>query len=177
MPPPYFVGAPTPKQGAHHESIRALWELKWKKRVSLLALLLLLAVISCGEWQRGTRTLLTKASHRPVSASTPSWKASWKISRRYSITSRRTTSRPPTTSNPTPPPSSPSPSASNASPKTPKNSATSPPPATYTSAPPACTAPPGSPAPSHPGRSWPGSATRPSSTRAPHTWTRPSPST
>ncbi len=34
MPSPYFVGAPTPKQGAHHESIRALWELKWKKRVS-----------------------------------------------------------------------------------------------------------------------------------------------
>ncbi|GAB7355304.1 hypothetical protein MBLNU459_g5839t1 [Dothideomycetes sp. NU459] len=32
---PYFVGEPTPKQGAHHESIRALWELKWKKKATL----------------------------------------------------------------------------------------------------------------------------------------------
>ncbi|OCL14476.1 yellowish-green 1-like protein [Glonium stellatum] len=35
MPPPYFVGEPTPKQGAHHESINALWEIKWKKRATL----------------------------------------------------------------------------------------------------------------------------------------------
>lgn len=41
MPPPYFVGKPTPKQGAHHESIMALWELKWKKRVSKLSACLL----------------------------------------------------------------------------------------------------------------------------------------
>ncbi|ORY09072.1 yellowish-green 1-like protein [Clohesyomyces aquaticus] len=35
MPPPYFVGSGEGKKGAHHESISALWNLKWKKRASL----------------------------------------------------------------------------------------------------------------------------------------------
>lgn len=30
----YIVGKGTPKKGEHHESINALWNLKWKKRVS-----------------------------------------------------------------------------------------------------------------------------------------------
>lgn len=50
MPPPYFVGQPTPKQGAHHESIMALWELKWKKRVSTLRLLALFVWL---DWNLG----------------------------------------------------------------------------------------------------------------------------
>jgi hypothetical protein len=30
---PYFVGEPSPKEGQHHNSIKDLWELKWKKKV------------------------------------------------------------------------------------------------------------------------------------------------
>jgi hypothetical protein len=34
MPREFIVGKPSKKQGEHHESINALWNLKWKKRVS-----------------------------------------------------------------------------------------------------------------------------------------------
>jgi hypothetical protein len=33
MPREFIVGKPSKKQGEHHESINALWNLKWKKRV------------------------------------------------------------------------------------------------------------------------------------------------
>lgn len=33
-PREFIVGKPSKKQGEHHESINALWNLKWKKRVS-----------------------------------------------------------------------------------------------------------------------------------------------
>ncbi|KAH0282315.1 yellowish-green 1-like protein [Aureobasidium namibiae CBS 147.97] len=32
---PYFVGEPSPKEGQHHNSIKDLWELKWKKKATL----------------------------------------------------------------------------------------------------------------------------------------------
>ncbi|KAF2686461.1 yellowish-green 1-like protein [Lentithecium fluviatile CBS 122367] len=35
MSPSYFVGTGEGKKGAHHESISALWELKWKKRAAI----------------------------------------------------------------------------------------------------------------------------------------------
>lgn len=30
---PYFVGEPSPKEGQHHNSVKDLWDLKWKKKV------------------------------------------------------------------------------------------------------------------------------------------------